>query len=133
MDEGRTSEDGPKFEDFLGCYSNSPADETQVHCQQEDHHTNQNHADRINVNIALSFNSTYRNWEIYSLTSHSSLIQSYRFNDNSRTLIPSDSLQHYDPNSSHSSNDKQETEMYQKQKLCFTIYMQLSICVLYDC
>lgn len=62
MDEGRTSEDGPKLEDFLGCYSNSPADETQVHCQQEDHHTNQNHTDRINVNIAPSFN-TNRNIE----------------------------------------------------------------------
>jgi AP2-like factor (ANT lineage) len=123
MDEGRISEDGPKLEDFLGCYSNSPSDETEVHCQQEDHHINQNHANRINPNLAPSFNTnkdieTGKN----SLTSHSSFIQSYHFNDNAQTLIPSDSLQHCDPNPSHSHshshshsnshNHNQETGMY---------------------
>jgi len=116
-DEGRISEDGPKLEDFLGCYSNSPSDETEVHRQQEDHHINQNHANRINPNLAPSFNTnkdieTGKN----SFTSHSSFIQSYHFNDNAQTLIPSDSLQHCDPNPSHSHsnshNHNQETGMY---------------------
>ncbi|KAL3610503.1 hypothetical protein D5086_001523 [Populus alba] len=117
MDEGRISEDGPKLEDFLGCYSNSPSDETEVHCQQEDHHINQNHAHRINANLAPSFNTT-KDIETgkNSLTSHSSFIQSYHFNDNAQTLIPSDSLQHCDPNPSHSHsnshNHNQETGMY---------------------
>ncbi|KAF9689969.1 hypothetical protein SADUNF_Sadunf01G0147300 [Salix dunnii] len=93
MDEGRTSEDGSKLEDFLRYYSNSLADETQVHCQQEDHNTNQNHVDKIKYIIVPSFNID-RNIETrkYSLTDHSSLIQSYHFNDNSRTLIPNDNL-----------------------------------------
>ncbi|KAH8514243.1 hypothetical protein H0E87_007181 [Populus deltoides] len=106
MDGGSTSENGPKLEDFLGCYSNSPSNETKVYCQQEDHQSHQNHANRINVDLAPSFNTngnakTGEN----SLTSRSSLIQSYHFNDNPQTSIPSHCLQHCDLNHSHSNHN----------------------------
>ncbi|KAF9685295.1 hypothetical protein SADUNF_Sadunf03G0039700 [Salix dunnii] len=105
MDGGRTSEDDPKLENFLGCYSNSPSNETKVYCQQEDHRCHQNHADRINDNLAPSFNTNgdVKNGE-NSLTNLSSLIQSYHFNDNPHTLIPNHCLQHYNLNPSHSHN-----------------------------
>jgi AP2-like factor (ANT lineage) len=111
MDGGSTSEDGPKLEDFLGCYSNSPSNETKVHCQQEDHQSHQNHANRINVDLAPSFNT---NGDVKtgenSLTSRSSSIQSYHFNDNPQTSIPSHCLQHCDLNHSHSHNHNHNHE-----------------------
>ncbi|XP_011036428.1 PREDICTED: AP2-like ethylene-responsive transcription factor AIL1 isoform X2 [Populus euphratica] len=103
MDGGSTSEDGPKLEDFLGCYSNSPSNETKAYCQQEDHQSRQNHANRINVDLAPSFNT---NGDVKtgenSFTSRSSLIRSYHFNDNPQTSIPSHCLQHCDLSLSHS-------------------------------
>ncbi|CAL0326115.1 unnamed protein product [Lupinus luteus] len=62
---GNSSEEGPKLEDFLGCYSNSPLAETKVFCQQstaQQHDQNQNMS-KINVNMAPSF-STNNNTEI---------------------------------------------------------------------
>ncbi|KAG6780547.1 hypothetical protein POTOM_013409 [Populus tomentosa] len=109
---GSTSEDGPKLEDFLGCYSNSPSNETRVYCQQEDHQSHQNHANRINVDLAPSFNT---NGDVKtgenSLTSRSSSIQSYHFYDNPQTSIPSHCLQHYDLNHSHSHSHNHESGM----------------------
>ncbi|OIW11800.1 hypothetical protein TanjilG_21134 [Lupinus angustifolius] len=99
---GNSSEEGPKLEDFLGCYSNSPLAETKVFCQQgttdqHDRNRNQNqnqNISKINVNMTPSF-STNNNTEIETrennnLTNHSSMIQSFHAYNDSRThaLIP---------------------------------------------
>ncbi|KDP40705.1 hypothetical protein JCGZ_24704 [Jatropha curcas] len=110
LDATSASEEGPKLEDFLGCYSNSPSDETKVYCQ-EDQIPTQNHINRINVNVAPAFTTT-NNGDIdtssgENLTNASSLVQSYNhhYNDNPQTLIPNDNLQHCDPNPSLSHNN----------------------------
>ncbi|KAF1865943.1 hypothetical protein Lal_00041724 [Lupinus albus] len=97
---GNSSEEGPKLEDFLGCYSNSSIAETKVFCQQDttqQHDQNQNqNISKINVNMAPSF-STNNNTEIETvknnnLTNQSSMIQSFHaYNDSSTSthaLIP---------------------------------------------
>ncbi|MBA0665661.1 hypothetical protein Goklo_002147 [Gossypium klotzschianum] len=52
------NEQGPKLEDFLGCYSNSPPQETKAYCGT---HENQNTVPspaRINVNVAPNYSSS---------------------------------------------------------------------------
>lgn len=97
---GNSNEEGPKLEDFLGCYSNSPLAETKVFCQGSQHDQNQNHSQntisKINVNVAPSFCTN--NTEIETgenLTNPSSLLQSfhaYSDNNNPHALIPSNSM-----------------------------------------
>ncbi|OIW04916.1 hypothetical protein TanjilG_15661 [Lupinus angustifolius] len=87
---GNSSEEGPKLEDFLGCYSNSSSlAETKVFCQQDitTHHNqnqNNNNISKINnVNIA----------EENNLTNQSSMIQNFHaYNDNPHGLIHSNGM-----------------------------------------
>ncbi|XP_015576091.2 AP2-like ethylene-responsive transcription factor AIL1 [Ricinus communis] len=114
VDATSTSEEGPKLEDFLGCYSNSPSDD-KIYCQEDQTQT-QNHISRINVNVAPTFNTT-NNGDLDSsgehLASHQpSLIQSYHhYHEKSQTLIPNDHRHHHqnphhcDPNPGHSHNN----------------------------
>lgn len=102
MDTTSASEEGPKLEDFLGCYSNSPSDETKVYCQEDQ---NESHTNRINVNVAPSFNANGDMDPRDDLANPPHLIQSYHhYNDNPQTLVPSDNIQHCDPNPSDSHN-----------------------------
>ncbi|KAF2300975.1 hypothetical protein GH714_018789 [Hevea brasiliensis] len=103
MDATSASEEGPKLEDFLGCYSNSPSDETKVYCQEDQ---TQSLTNRINVNVAPSFNTNGDTDTRDNLTNPPHLIQSYHhyYNDNPQTLIPSDNLQHCDPKPSDGHN-----------------------------
>ncbi|KAL2336450.1 hypothetical protein Fmac_010896 [Flemingia macrophylla] len=92
---GNSNEEGPKLEDFLGCYSNSPIAESKVFCQDSQHDQNQgqNNASKINVNVAPSFctNADIETGE--SLTNPSSLLQSFHaYNDNSHALIPTNGM-----------------------------------------
>lgn len=99
---GNSSEEGPKLEDFLGCYSNSPLAENKVFCQQStqhDQHQNQHHnMSKINVNVAPTNFSTTNHPEIETgennnLTTPSSLIQSFHaYNDNPHALIPNNGM-----------------------------------------
>ncbi|KAL5171409.1 AP2-like ethylene-responsive transcription factor AIL1 [Glycine soja] len=90
---GNSNEEGPKLEDFLGCYSNSPA---KVFCQdsQPDQNQSQNNVSKINVNVAPSFCTN--NSEIETgdnLTNPSSLLHSFHaYNDNSHALIPTNGM-----------------------------------------
>ncbi|XP_050231279.1 AP2-like ethylene-responsive transcription factor AIL1 isoform X2 [Mercurialis annua] len=81
MDSISATEEGPKLEDFLGCYSNS---------QEEDQTQTQNFVNRINVNVPPSFN-TANNGD-------------YQYIENPQTLISNNdhrNLHHCDPNPSH--------------------------------
>ncbi|XP_054782278.1 AP2-like ethylene-responsive transcription factor AIL1 [Prosopis cineraria] len=98
---GSSNEEGPKLEDFLGCYSNSSdIAETKVYCpgstQQEDQNQNQNSiSSRINVNVAPIFST---NAEIEAdgenFSNAPSLIQPFHaYNDNnSRAVIPNNGM-----------------------------------------
>ncbi|KAG8643247.1 AP2-like ethylene-responsive transcription factor AIL1 [Manihot esculenta] len=104
IDGTSASEEGPKLEDFLGCYSNSPSDETKFYCQED--HT-QNQSNGINVNVVPSINNNGDIDTRDNLTNPPHLIQSYHhYNENPHILIPSDNLQHCDPNPSHSHNNR---------------------------
>lgn len=95
---GNSNEDGPKLEDFLGCYSNSPLAETKVFCQGTEHDQNQNqhNISKINVNVAPGFSTN--NTEIETgenlTTNPSSLLQSFHaYSDNHpHALIPSNGM-----------------------------------------
>lgn len=82
---GNSNEEGPKLEDFLGCYSNSSLAETKVFCSQHDQNQNSTNS-KINVNVAPSFCTNNNNTEIETrenLTNQSSLIHSFHaYNDN---------------------------------------------------
>ncbi|KAF1898422.1 hypothetical protein Lal_00042114 [Lupinus albus] len=86
--EGNSSEEGPKLEDFLGCYSNSSISETKVFCQQDittHHNQNQsnNNISKINVNLS----------EENNVTNQSSMIQSFHaYNENPHDIIHSDAM-----------------------------------------
>lgn len=87
---GNSNDEGPKLEDFLGCYSNSSSlTETKVFC----HDQNQNQT-KINVNVPPGFCTN--NTEIETgenLTNPSSLYHSYHaYNENPHALIPSNSI-----------------------------------------
>lgn len=83
------NEEGPKLEDFLGCYSNSSdITETKVYCQEQDQNQT-NISSRINVNVAPSCfrNNTEMgvnnsNGENFTNAHHSSLVQSFHANSN---------------------------------------------------
>ncbi|ESW07439.1 hypothetical protein PHAVU_010G130200 [Phaseolus vulgaris] len=89
---GNSNEKGPKLEDFLGCYSNSP---NKVFCQDSQHDQNQSQSNvsKINVNVAPSFCT---NAEIETgdcLTNPSSLLQSFHaYSDNPHALIPTNGM-----------------------------------------
>ncbi|XP_061364028.1 AP2-like ethylene-responsive transcription factor AIL1 [Gastrolobium bilobum] len=92
---GNSNEEGPKLEDFLGCYSNSPLAETKVFCQgsQHDQNQNQNSISKINVNVAPSFCNNTEIETGENLTNPSSLIHSFHaYNDNPHALIPSNGM-----------------------------------------
>ncbi|GAV82703.1 AP2 domain-containing protein [Cephalotus follicularis] len=101
------SEECPKLEDFLGCYSNSSSDETKIYLQtQEDDQKPSNGCSSINVNVAPRFNIHGDIETSDSLRNPSSLIQSYHYNENPQTLVTRDSLQqHCDPNPNHTHNN----------------------------
>ncbi|XP_019425552.1 PREDICTED: AP2-like ethylene-responsive transcription factor AIL1 [Lupinus angustifolius] len=95
---GNSSEEGPKLEDFLGCYSNSTIAETKVFCQQNttQHDQNQNNISKINETMASTF-STNNNTEIETeennLTNQSSMVQSFHaYNNNPHALITNNSM-----------------------------------------
>ncbi|RDX90868.1 AP2-like ethylene-responsive transcription factor AIL1, partial [Mucuna pruriens] len=92
---GNSNEEGPKLEDFLGCYSNSPMAESKVFCQDSQHDQNQgqNNVSKINVNVAPSFCTNAEIETGESLTNPSSLLQSFHaYNDNSHALIPTNGM-----------------------------------------
>ncbi|KAI4329090.1 hypothetical protein L6164_021391 [Bauhinia variegata] len=89
-----SNEEGPKLEDFLGCYSNSPLAETKVYCQgtQQDQSQTQNNISKINVNVAPNFN-TNTDIETGETLANQSLLQSFHaYNDNAQALIPSNGM-----------------------------------------
>ncbi|KAJ7951513.1 AP2-like ethylene-responsive transcription factor [Quillaja saponaria] len=83
-----SNEEGPKLEDFLGCYSNSPPTETKVYGQSNSStQQDQNNVSKINVNVAPSFNTQIEAGE--NLT----LLQSFHnYNDNPQTLMPGNGI-----------------------------------------
>ncbi|TKY64275.1 AP2 ethylene-responsive transcription factor AIL1 [Spatholobus suberectus] len=92
---GNSNEEGPKLEDFLGCYSNSPVAESKVFCQDSQHDQNQSQSNvsKINVNVAPSFCTNAEVETGESLTHPSSLLQSFHaYNDNSHALIPTNGM-----------------------------------------
>ncbi|KAI9119726.1 hypothetical protein K1719_009115 [Acacia pycnantha] len=127
---GSSNEEGPKLEDFLGCYSNSSdIAETKVYCQgstqqlDQDEDQNQNClSSRINVNVAPSFST---NCEIEAngenFTNQPSLIQSFHaYSDgNQRVLFPNNGMYKSWLGQSQSSAD--EVNGYNYQSLALTM------------
>lgn len=111
---GGSNEEGPKLEDFLGCYSNSS------NIAENQSHQNQNNISRINVNVAPSFNTNNTEIETNNgdnnLTNPSSIIQTFHhaYNDttsdnNPRAMIPCNGmykswLAQTQPSSAHEAN-----------------------------
>ncbi|XP_027336210.1 AP2-like ethylene-responsive transcription factor AIL1 [Abrus precatorius] len=92
---GNSNEEGPKLEDFLGCYSNSTMAESKVFCpdSQHDQNQNQNNISKINVNVAPSFCTNAEIETGENLTNPSSLLHSFHaYNDSSHTLIPTNGM-----------------------------------------
>lgn len=89
---GNSNEKGPKLEDFLGCYSNSP---NKVFCQDSQHDQNQSQSNvsKINVNVAPNFCTNADIETGDCLTNPSSLLQSFHaYNDNPHALIPTNGM-----------------------------------------
>ncbi|KAJ8755723.1 hypothetical protein K2173_024267 [Erythroxylum novogranatense] len=111
MDATSASEEGPKLEDFLGCYSNSPSDDPKVYCQEDQ--SQDNDGNRINVNVAPSFNSTNAEMDSGQNLSSRPLLHAYHYNENPQTMIPgSNQFQHCNPNPNHGHNQSQTNGMY---------------------
>ncbi|KAK7294434.1 hypothetical protein RJT34_17323 [Clitoria ternatea] len=93
---GNSNEEGPKLEDFLGCYSNSPMAESKVFCQDSHHHDQNQDQDgisKINVNVAPGFCTNAEIEAGENLTNPSSLLQSFHaYGDNSHALIPTNGI-----------------------------------------
>ncbi|KAJ1401053.1 DNA-binding domain superfamily [Sesbania bispinosa] len=90
---GNSNEEGPKLEDFLGCYSNSPLAETKVFCQGSQHDQNQNNISKINVNVAPSFCTNTEIETGENLTHPSPLLHSFHaYSDNPHALIPNNTM-----------------------------------------
>lgn len=86
---GNSNEEGPKLEDFLGCYSNSPLAETKLYCQgSSQHNQNQNSTiSRINVN-----NTEIETGNNNNLTNTSSLFFQPYNDNNPHAFIPNSSM-----------------------------------------
>ncbi|RYQ88780.1 hypothetical protein Ahy_B09g095772 isoform D [Arachis hypogaea] len=66
MGSGNSNEEGPKLEDFLGCYSNpSPLAETKAFCQQNRNQNQQNNFSKINMNVETS-SSLFQSFNPYN-------------------------------------------------------------------
>ncbi|XP_010261924.1 PREDICTED: AP2-like ethylene-responsive transcription factor AIL1 [Nelumbo nucifera] len=98
--------EGPKLEDFLGGYSNSSQENSNVYYQNQQvfhqRDQNPNNGCRINVNVPPAFNSNGEREIEENLTDQSSLIQSLHYNENPQTILPTVHLQTADPNPSNS-------------------------------
>ncbi|KAF8388740.1 hypothetical protein HHK36_025420 [Tetracentron sinense] len=97
--------DGPKLEDFLGGYSNStsPQETHNVYYQSQpqifhQRDQNPNGVCRINVNMPPNFNSNGDTEGEENLTNPSPLTQSFHYNENPQTVIPTTQLQSSNPN-----------------------------------
>ncbi|KAG5008901.1 hypothetical protein JHK87_017416 [Glycine soja] len=88
---GNSNEKGPKLEDFLGGYSNSP---TKVFCQdtQHDQNQSQNNVSKINVNVAPSFCTNAEIETGESLANPYPHQSFHAYNDNSHALIPTNGM-----------------------------------------
>lgn len=97
------NEQGPKLEDFLGCYSNSPSQETKAYCGTHENQNTVPSPTRINVNVAPNYSSSGDADAAENFTNPSSFIQTYRnYNENPQTLMAGGhSLQQCDPNPNH--------------------------------
>ncbi|KAJ7963252.1 AP2-like ethylene-responsive transcription factor [Quillaja saponaria] len=96
-----SNEEGPKLEDFLGCYSNSPNSVTKVYSQsnnstQQDQ--NQNNVSEINVDVAQSFNT-----QIEAGVFHN-------YNDNPQILMPGNGIYKSWLGQSHFSDGKSSSD-----------------------
>ncbi|XVF86895.1 hypothetical protein PTKIN_Ptkin18bG0077500 [Pterospermum kingtungense] len=102
---GRANEEGPKFEDFLGCcYSNSPSEESQAYCETQEDQNQNSVPTGINVNVAPTYNRNMEAGE--NFTNPSVLIQTYQYIENPQSLLAGDhNLQHCGPNPSHDQNN----------------------------